>query len=108
MFPKLLFAMLAAGAIACALLVNRQQRIDTAHEMSRVHEHLLLHQRTIWDLQSQIAQRCRPAEVRQAMQRLTVDWAPIPREPGRRRHDPRPMPAARAAAGTGSRLRLEG
>ena len=38
MFGKLLFIIMVVGATACALLVIRQQRIDTFHEMSAVHQ----------------------------------------------------------------------
>jgi hypothetical protein len=93
MFAKLLFAMVVAGAVACALLVNRQQRIDTAHEMSLVHGRLLLHQRTLWELQGEIARRCRPAEVRDAMAGLDCAWVAMPRDQRHGVRRPRPIPA---------------
>lgn len=81
MFAKLLFIILVVGATACALLVIRQQRIDTFHEMSQIHQRLLGHERTLWELRSEIAQRCRPSQVRLAMNQLGETWVPIPAPP---------------------------
>lgn len=81
MFAKLLFIIMCVGATACALLVIRQQRIDTFHEMSLIHQRLLIHERTLWDLRTEIAQRCRPSQVRLAMNQLGGTWVPIPATP---------------------------
>jgi hypothetical protein len=78
MFAKLLLIITAVGATACALLVIRQQRIDTFHEMSQIHQRLLGHERTLWQLRTEIAQRCRPTQVRLVMNRMNVNWVPIP------------------------------
>jgi hypothetical protein len=78
MFAKLLFIIIAAGAVSCALLVIRQQRIDTFHEMTRVHGRLLEHERTLWQMRAEIAERCRPSQVRLAMKGLENEWAPLP------------------------------
>ena len=67
--PKLFIIIVTVGAIACSLLVIRQQRIDTFHEMSLIHHRLLAHERTLWELRSEIAQRCRPSQVRLVMTR---------------------------------------
>ena len=81
MFVKLLFIIMVVGATAWALLVIRQQRIDTFHEMSAVHQRLLNHERTLWELRSEIAQRCRPSQVRLAMNQIGGQWVPIPCSP---------------------------
>lgn len=78
MFAKLLAIILAFGATGCALLVIRQQRIDTVHEMSVIHQRLLNHERTLWELRSEIAKRCRPSQVRLAMNQVGGNWVPIP------------------------------
>ncbi len=78
MFGKLLLIILCVGAIAMALLVNRQHRIDTAHEISLLHQRLLDHERTLWKLQTEIAQRVQPTQVRQAIESLEAEWSPIP------------------------------
>jgi hypothetical protein len=81
MFAKLLFIILVLGATACALLVIRQQRFDTVHEMSVIHQRLLGHERTLCELRSEIAKRCRPNQVRLAMNELGGTWVPIPASP---------------------------
>jgi hypothetical protein len=78
MFSKLLFIILAVGALAMALLVNRQQRIDTAHDISLLHQRLLDHERTLWKLQTEIAQRVQPSQVRAAIEALQAEWSSIP------------------------------
>jgi hypothetical protein len=78
MFLKLLLIILVAGATANALLVIRQQRIDTFHEISVIHQRLLGHERTLWEMREEIAQRCRPSQVRLVMNRLGGSWDPIP------------------------------
>jgi len=82
MFAKLLLIIMFVGATACALLVIRQQRIDTFHEISVVHQHLLTHERTLWELRGEIAERCRPSQVRLVMNQLGGQWSPIPSRPG--------------------------
>jgi len=81
MFAKLMIIIVAVGAVACALLVIRQQRIDTFHEMSQIHQRLLGHERTLWELRAGIAQRCRPSQVRLAVNQLGGEWASIPARP---------------------------
>ena len=81
MFTKLMMIIVAVGAVACALLVIRQQRIDTFHEMSQIHQRLLGHERTLWELRAGIAQRCRPSQVRLAVNQLGGEWMSIPARP---------------------------
>ena len=81
MFAKLLFIVIAVGAVACALLVIRQQRIDTFHEITQTHRRLSEHERTLWEMRAEIAERCRPAQVRLAMNNLGLDWIPLPARP---------------------------
>jgi hypothetical protein len=87
MLVKLVFVILVVGTTASALLVNRQQRIETFHEMSVIHQRLLDQRSTLWKLQSQIAARSRPSEVREAVDHLSGAWAPIPASPMRSQAD---------------------
>lgn len=87
MFAKLLFIITVVAATACWLLVIRQQRIDTFHEMSRIHERLLDQERTLWELRSQIAERCRPSQVRLAMTQIGGEWTPLPALPTHSRQE---------------------
>jgi hypothetical protein len=75
---KLLIILLVVGATASALLVNRQKRIETFHEMSQIHRRLHNHECTLWKLRVQIAARCRPSQVRLLVDRLGGEWIPIP------------------------------
>ncbi|HWB18667.1 MAG TPA: hypothetical protein VG711_00080 [Phycisphaerales bacterium] len=81
MFAKLLVVILSVGVIASALLVIRQQRINTFHDISVIHEKMIDHERVLWKLRNDIANRCRPAEVRMALAQLNESWDPIPARP---------------------------
>ena len=74
----MLIILLVVGATASALLVNRQKRIETFHEMSQVHRRLHNHEFTLWKLRMQIAGRCRPTQVRLLVDRMGGEWQPIP------------------------------
>lgn len=78
MLGKLLIIILVVGATASALLVNRQKRIETFHEMSQVHRRLQNHEYNLWKLRMQIAGRCRPSQVRMLVDRMGGQWIPIP------------------------------
>jgi len=77
MFAKILTIILACGAIGCVLLVNRQQRIEAAHEMSVIHNRLAEHERSVWRLRAEIARLCRPEQIRDAIERLGDGWQPM-------------------------------
>ncbi len=77
MFAKLLLIIVVMGATACALLVNRQQRIETAHETAMLHQELLEQQKRLWTMRTRIAQRSRPECVRLAVSELGGTWSPV-------------------------------
>ena len=78
MLGKLLLIILTAALTAAALLVIRQQRIDTAHRMSIAHQRMVDSQRALWKMQCEIAAQCRPEQVRQMMEQLDEKWTTIP------------------------------
>jgi len=84
MFSKLLLIILAAGAIAAALLVNRQHRIDTAHEIAGVHQRLTTQEQKLWRMEAEIAQRLRPEEVRRKLAAMGGVWIALPAPPTKR------------------------
>ncbi len=86
MFAKLLFIITLIGATACILLVNRQQRIETASEIAQTHRRLLNHDQALWAIRNEIASRCTPDEVRAAMSNLQGDWRSIPTAPAGEQH----------------------
>ena len=81
MFTKLLLVITLIGATACILLVNRQQRIETANEIAQIHRRLLEHDQALWTMRNEIASRCTPDEVRAAMSNFQGDWRSIPSVP---------------------------
>ncbi len=81
MFAKLLLIIALIGATACILLVNRQQRIETANEIAQTHRHLLQHDQALWALRNEIASRCTPDQVRAAMSNFQGKWHSIPTPP---------------------------
>jgi hypothetical protein len=78
MFGKLLLVILTAGATGVALLVLRQHRIDAAHEMSIIHQRVIAHERALWRLRTEVAERCRPAEIRRLIVDREESWHAVP------------------------------
>ncbi len=64
MFAKLATVIVVLGAMFGALLVNRQQRIDAAAEISRIHFRMLKHERARTSMQAQVAAAVRPDRLR--------------------------------------------
>lgn len=85
MFAKLLLIILIAGATGGALLVNRQQRIDTAHDIAQSHQRLNRQEQVLWRLRTEIAGRVRPEDVRRRMHELGGVWVAMPDNPAIRR-----------------------
>ncbi len=77
MFTKFIAIVLALGATACMLLVIRQQRLETAHEMSAIHQRLLECDHSILTLRIEIAAACRPDQLRLAMSQIGGGWMAV-------------------------------
>ena len=77
MFAKLVLIILALGATFGALLVNRQQRVDAAAQISRMHFKLHRHERAASRLRAEIARAVRPDEVRTLLANTPTSWEPI-------------------------------
>jgi hypothetical protein len=77
MLQKLIVIITALGATSAALLVNRQQRIEAAHEMAVLHSRLHDHHQVLWRMECEIASRCRPERLRHAMEQTNVVWSPL-------------------------------
>jgi len=82
MFAKLLLIILVMGATACGLLVNRQHRIEAAHETVALHQQLLDQEQRLWKLRCEVSCRCRPQQLNLALARLGGSWAPVMVGPG--------------------------
>lgn len=72
MFGKLVFLILSVGVIAGVLLVNRQLRIQSAHELADAQRRVAQHDRTLWRLRAEIAGRVTPERVQTAASSLGV------------------------------------
>ena len=77
MFAKLLLVILVMAATACALLVSRQQRLDTAHRTAQVHRELLKQQQRFWTLSRDIAVESQPGRISGAFGEIGGQWSPI-------------------------------
>ena len=77
MFAKLLLVILVMAATACVLLINRQQRIDTAHRTAQLHQELLRQQQRLWTLRRDLAIESRPDRLREAISEIGGQWSPI-------------------------------
>ncbi len=77
MFGKLLLIIIVMGATACALLVNRQQRIDTAHRAAVLHQEILRQRQQFWAIRRDIAVESQPERVRAALADIGGEWTPI-------------------------------
>ena len=76
MFPKLLFAILAAIVVGAALLGLRHQRLQAMHEMAALHAEMDRSRREIWDLQVRIAEHLEPTRLRGALLRADGGFVP--------------------------------
>ncbi len=77
MFGKLLLIIIVMGTTACVLLVNRQQRIDTAHRVAQIHQEILRQRQQCWALRRDIASESQPERVRAALAEVGGAWSPI-------------------------------
>jgi len=70
MFTKIAISILWIGATAVGLLVIRQHRIDTAHEMADIHRRLQTHDQTIWHLRVRILEQLDSMHINEMAQRF--------------------------------------
>lgn len=70
MFAKVVVLLVSMGLLAGALLANRQQRIQAAHDLADAQRRLSQHDRDLWRLRLEIAARVTPARVEAAANRL--------------------------------------
>ena len=77
MFTKFIAIVLALGATACMLLVIRLQRLETAHEMSAIHQRLTERAHCLLALRIEIATGCRPDRLRLAISEVGGGWMAV-------------------------------
>ena len=78
MTAKLMTILLALGLTSLALLGHRQQRIDTAHEMARLHRRCDEIRTSLWDIRSQIANIVRTLPAMEVPRSELADTMMIP------------------------------
>ncbi len=74
MFAKLLTLIIIAGLTALALLLTRQEQIDTVHEMTRLHHRLQEQRHAVWSLRNEIANACRPSVIEKLRSMAPDQW----------------------------------
>ncbi len=77
MFAKLLVMIVVMGGVSGALLVNRQQRIETAHQAALLHQELIGQQQQLWSVGAELAAGCRPKQVRLAVDEIGGSWSTV-------------------------------
>ena len=65
----MLVAVAVAAIIAAALLSLRRQRLETLHEVASLHAQIDATRQRTWGLQSRIAARTQPGQLRAAIDR---------------------------------------
>jgi hypothetical protein len=70
LFAKLVVLILTIGGVAATLLAARQQRLYAVHESAQAMRRIVEHDRTLWRLRSEIAERVTPNKVRKLVNRF--------------------------------------
>ena len=78
MFAKLLLVLTVTACTALALLSLRQSRIETVHEMTRVHRNTMVQRRMIWTVRRRLAGMLQ-ADQLQALVGSELEWTTLER-----------------------------
>ncbi len=70
MFPKLCVLIISVGVIGGGLLTTRQLRIQAAHELANVQRRVAEHDRQLWQLRVEIAERTLPEHIATKLEQL--------------------------------------
>ena len=57
--------------------MNRQQRIEAAHQAALLHQELIGQQQQLWSVGAELAAGCRPNEVRLAVDDICGSWSTV-------------------------------
>lgn len=63
MFAKLCAVVISIGVVGCALLALRQSRLQAASELTQVQLRIAEHDRRLWQLRADIAERTTPRQI---------------------------------------------
>ena len=78
MFAKLLVILIATFCIALALLSLRQTRIETVHDMTRVHRDTMVQRRMIWNVRRRLAGMLQAERLRTLIE-TDAEWSTLER-----------------------------
>lgn len=81
MFPRLLLCCVFIAASAATLLTFRHARLQTLHDMGRLHASMNTTRTATWDLQVRIAEATHPHALRAAIVRARLHLEPVPTTP---------------------------
>ena len=76
-FAKLMTAVLVLVLAFAVVLGLRQQRLELMHEMSVLHQQMDADRKETWDLQTDIAARTQPQKLRDAAERVGLEFEPL-------------------------------
>jgi len=82
MLAKLIVCVLALAVAAALTLVQRQQRLEIAHELTEAHVRIRELEDQERTLRSVIADRARPDRVRRLLEGSPLAWRPLSELPG--------------------------
>lgn len=77
MYPKLLAIIVFSALMGVMVLGFRQRRLETMHEMTRLHQSVDDMRREMWRLQGRIAEDCQPARLREAIEATGLELEPM-------------------------------
>ena len=78
MFAKLLLVLTVTACTALALLSLRQSRIETVHDMTRIHQNTMVQRRMIWNVRRRLAGMLQ-ADRLQALVESEREWTTLER-----------------------------
>ncbi len=73
---KLLICIVCAGALAAVMLQLRQQRLELAHQLNKLHEDIEHVQIQLWNQQLQIATCTAPNAIQQTVKQYEMTLVP--------------------------------
>lgn len=77
MWLKATVCVVIAAATAMSLLALRQKRIDLMHEMAEHHSQMRQSRQDLWQLQVEIADRLKPQQLQQSVERTGLVLEPV-------------------------------
>lgn len=74
---RLVMTVAGCFLIGAGVLALRQERLQTQHEIARLHNAIDQHRMEVWDLQVELSQSISPPVLKEILQREAVALAPM-------------------------------